>query len=72
MANRKRRMKAVVLFTVVFFSGAILGGGLVAWRYFKMFKQQYYAGILSNARIGWYEAGKRKSKAFPQWIRKRC
>ena len=53
MANRKRRLKAVGLFTVVFLSGTVLGGGLVAWRFFQLFKQQYYDGILSNANTAY-------------------
>lgn len=53
MANRKRRLKALGLFTVVFLSGTVLGGGLVGWRYFQMFKQQYYTGILSNANTAY-------------------
>ena len=49
MANRKGKLKAVGLLAVGFLTGAILVGGLVAWRYFQMFKEQYYTGILSNA-----------------------
>ena len=53
MANRKRRLKTVGLITISFLSGAILASGLVAWRYSQMFKQQYYAGILSNANTAY-------------------
>ena len=53
MANRKRRLKAFGLFTAVFLFGTVLGGGLVAWRYYQMFKQQYYDGILSNANTAY-------------------
>lgn len=53
MANRKRRLKALGLFTVVFLSGTVLGGGLVAWRYLQMFKQQYYTEILSIANTAY-------------------
>jgi len=49
MAHRKGRLKTVGLFTVGFLSGAILVGGLVAWLYFQMFKQQCYTGIFNNA-----------------------
>ena len=49
MANLKGKLKAVGLFAAGFLAGAILVGGLVSWRYFQMFKDQYYTGILSNA-----------------------
>jgi|GEM_PF-2557028 len=49
MAEKKRRLKIAGLLIIVFLAGAALGGGLVAWRYFNMFKNQYYSGILSNA-----------------------
>jgi hypothetical protein len=32
-----------------FASGAIIFGGLVAWRYSQMFRDLYFTGILSNA-----------------------
>ena len=53
MANRKGKLKAVGLIAVGFLMGSILVGGLVAWRYFQMFKQQYYTGILSNAHTAY-------------------
>jgi peroxiredoxin len=53
MANRKRRLKALGFFTVVFLSGTVLGGGFVAWLYFQMFKQQYYTQILSIANTAY-------------------
>lgn len=49
MTNLKGKLKAVGLFAAGFLAGAILVGGLVSWRYFQMFKDQYYTGILSNA-----------------------
>jgi peroxiredoxin len=48
MAGRKQRLKAAGFFLAGFVSGAVLAGGLVAWRYFQMFKSQHYNGILSN------------------------
>ena len=30
-------------------AGAVVAGGLVAWRYLEVFKDKYYMGILSNA-----------------------
>jgi len=53
MANRKGKLKTVGLIVVGFLTGSILVGGLVAWRYFQMFKQQYYTGILSNTNTAY-------------------
>ena len=53
MANRKGKLKTIGLITVGFVAGSILCGGLIAWQYFKIFKQQYYAAILSNASTGY-------------------
>jgi hypothetical protein len=53
MAGRKGILKAVGLFTVGFVSGAIIFGGLVVWNSSKMFKEQYYTGILSNANTAY-------------------
>lgn len=49
MANRKGKLKTVGLITVAFLTGSTLCGGLIAWQYLKVFKQQYYYTILSNA-----------------------
>ena len=49
MASRKGILKAIGLFTAGFIAGATLFGGLVALGYSRMFKEQYYTGILSNA-----------------------
>jgi len=48
MANRKGIFKGVGLFTAGFVSGAIIFGGLIAWGYSRMFRDQYYIGILNN------------------------
>jgi hypothetical protein len=48
MANRKAILKAVGLFTAGFVLGAIIFGGLIAWGYSRMFRDQYYIGILNN------------------------
>ncbi|MBC8471639.1 MAG: hypothetical protein H8D56_19425 [Planctomycetes bacterium] len=53
MANRKGIFKAVGLFTAGFVFGAIILGGLVAWGYSRMFRDQYYNGILSNANTAY-------------------
>ena len=53
MANRKGILKAIGLFTAGFIAGAILFGGLIAWSYSRMFKEQYYTGILSNANTAY-------------------
>jgi len=53
MISRKRRLKAVGLLTAGFLSGAIIAGGLVAWQYFQMFKEQSYMGILGNANTAY-------------------
>ena len=53
MAKRKGKLKALGLFGAVFFCGGVVGGGLVAWRYLHIFKQQYYDGILSNANTAY-------------------
>jgi len=53
MAKRKGKLKALGLFGAVFFCGGVVGGGLVAWRYLHIFKQQYYERILSNANTAY-------------------
>lgn len=53
MANPKGRLRAVGLIALGFLTGSILVGGLVAWRYHKIFKQQYYAEILSIANTAY-------------------
>lgn len=53
MANPKGRLRAVGLIAIGFLTGSILGGGLVAWRYHQMFKQQYYTEILSIANTAY-------------------
>ncbi len=53
MANRKGILKAVGLFTAGFVSGAIILGGLVAWRYSQMFRDLYFTGILSNTNTAY-------------------
>ncbi len=50
---KKISLKAFVLVLCGFVIGAILAGGLVAWRYSKMFKDQYYSGILSNTNTAY-------------------
>ena len=62
MANRKGKLKAVGLLAVGFLTGAILVGGLVAWRYFQMFKEQYYTGILSNANTAFMIRAEREEE----------
>ena len=53
MANPKGRLRAVGLIAIGFLTGSILGGGLVAWRYHQIFKQQYYTEILSIANTAY-------------------
>ena len=53
MTNGKGIMKALGLFTAGFVSGAIIFGGLVAWRYSLMFRDLYFTGILSNANTAY-------------------
>ncbi len=53
MANRKGIFKGVGLFAAGFVSGAIIFGGLVAWRYSQMFRELYFTGILSNANTAY-------------------
>ncbi|MHC4706017.1 MAG: hypothetical protein ACYS8I_02880 [Planctomycetota bacterium] len=47
--NPGRKIRSCVFLVVAFVAGALVAGGLVAWRYLEMFKHQYYSGILSNA-----------------------
>jgi peroxiredoxin len=53
MANPKGRLRTVGLIVLGFLMGSILGGGLIAWRYYQMFKQQYYTEILSIANTAY-------------------
>jgi peroxiredoxin len=53
MPGRKQRLKAVGFFLAGFMLGAVLLGGWVAWSYSKMFKRQYYSGILSNTNTAY-------------------
>jgi hypothetical protein len=48
MAGRKGIFKGVGLFTAGFVLGAVILGGLIAWGYSRMFRDQYYIGILNN------------------------
>ena len=48
MANRKGIFKGVGLFAAGFVSGAVILGGLIVWGYSRMFRDQYYIGILNN------------------------
>ncbi len=49
MASRKGIFKAIGLFLAGFVCGAVIFGGLIVWGYSRMFREQYYTGILSNA-----------------------
>ena len=61
MASRKGKLKAAGLIILGFIAGAILAGGFIAWRYFQVFKHQYYGGILSNANtVYMIRAGREK------------
>jgi hypothetical protein len=51
MADRKGILRAVGLFTAGLVSGAVIFGGLVAWRYSLMFRELYFTGILTNTNI---------------------
>jgi peroxiredoxin len=53
MANPKGKLRTVGLIALGFLMGSILGGGLIAWRYYQMFKQQYYTEILSIANTAY-------------------
>lgn len=53
MANPKGRLRTVGLIAIGFLTGSILVGGLVAWHYHQMFKQQYYTEILSIANTAY-------------------
>jgi peroxiredoxin len=53
MGHGKKILKAIGLVTAGFLSGAIIAGGLVAWRYSQTFKQQYYTAILGNANTAY-------------------
>ncbi len=46
MASQKGKLKVLGLFAFGFLAGAILFGGLIAWRYSVMFRDQYYLRIL--------------------------
>ena len=48
MAGRKGIFKGVGLFAAGFVCGAVILGGLIVWGYSRMFREQYYTGILSN------------------------
>jgi len=48
MADRKGIFKGVGLFAAGFVSGAVILGGLIVWGYSRMFRDQYYIGILNN------------------------
>jgi hypothetical protein len=46
MASQKGKLKVLGLFAFGFLAGSILFGGLIAWRYSVMFRDQYYLRIL--------------------------
>lgn len=53
MADQKGKLKTIGLIAIGFLMGSVLAGGLMAWNYSRIFKQQYYNGILSNANTAY-------------------
>jgi hypothetical protein len=51
VANKKGKLKALGLFAIGFLAGAILFGGLIAWRYATFFRDQYYFRILDETNV---------------------
>ncbi len=66
MGKRKGKLKAVGLIAVGFLTGSIFVGGLIAWRYGVMFKQQYYLQILENANVAHMIRADREEKLLEQ------
>ena len=53
MAALKGKLKVIGLIAIGFVIGAVIATGFISWQYFKVFRSQYYSGIMSNTNTAY-------------------